>query len=406
MSRECERIWEVDALREGRLSARDVDSFARHREECDECRARFDEDERIKALGRALPSPQVDRLHARRLRQSILRAAATTEEPSRAPRGIVFGALAACFVLAGVFAGWRLYVRPPVVSSNGANATTAPNTPIERPFGATIDPEAGAVWEARTEGLVERVRLTAGAIALTVRHREAGERFVVDLPDGEIEVRGTRFRVDVREGATRSVRVSEGLVAFRRFGAEEVLLAAGGSWPPIATIHVSESATTAVPTASARSLSPSRPSNRVASGHFARSSPSPSPPAATESKDDDSEYEAAVNLFSAQHYDEAARALHAFAIAHPDRAFADDAAFLEAIALARAGRPDAAAVVAERFLDRDPSSLQAPDAATLVARAARDRHDCARARSVAARWIAAPISRTAALGVCSEASSQ
>ena len=406
MSHECDRLWEVDALREGRLSGRDVDSFARHREGCEECRLRFEEDERMRALGRALPSMEVDRLHARRLRQSILRAAATSEEPSRAPRGIVFGALAACFVLAAVFASWRLYVRSPVASSNRANATAAPNTPMERPFGATIDPEAGAVWEARTEGLVERVRLTAGAVAMTVRHREAGERFVVDLPDGEIEVRGTRFRVDVRDGTTRSVRVSEGLVALRRVGAEEVLLAAGESWPLLATSDVSERAKAAAPTASARPLSPSRPNKRGADAHPVRSSPSSSPSAATESKNDDSEYEAAVNLFSAQRYDEAARALHAFAIAHPDRPFADDAAFLEASALARAGRPDAAAVVAERFLDRYPSSLHTPDAATLVARAARDRHDCVRARSVAARWITDPIARAAALGACAEPSSQ
>ena len=37
----------------------------------------------------------------------------------------------------------------------------------------------------------------SGAIVVQVRKQRPSERFFVDLPDGQIEVRGTRFEVDV-----------------------------------------------------------------------------------------------------------------------------------------------------------------------------------------------------------------
>src|SRR5581483_7885767 len=101
-------------------------------------------------------------------------------------------------------------------------------------------------------------------------------------------------------------------------------------------------------------------------------------------------------------YEEAASQLHAFILANPALAEAEDASFLEAVALARAGRADAAALAAEHHLARYPASFHGREAAVFVARAASERHDCTKARSVLAPWTnaAAGADVSAALGSC------
>jgi hypothetical protein len=66
----------------------------------------------------------------------------------------------------------------------------------------------------------------------------------------------------------------------------------------------------------------------------------------------------------------------------------EDASFLEAVALARAGRTDAAGFAAERHLESFPRSFRRKEASLLVARAASRRGDCERARAVLAPWSA------------------
>ncbi|MGH7297249.1 MAG: hypothetical protein ACRELB_20085, partial [Polyangiaceae bacterium] len=80
----------------------------------------------------------------------------------------------------------------------------------------------------------------------------------------------------------------------------------------------------------------------------------------------------------------------------------EDASYLDAVALARAGRTDAAALAAEQHLARFPASFHRKEAATLVALAASRRGDCARARSVVAEWtrVAADAEVRAALRAC------
>ena len=380
----CERLWEVDAFRGGSLSTRDADSFARHREGCDACRQRLVDDDELSALGRALPPPKVDAFHERRLRQAIMRRAARGEETSGSPRS-PFAPIVGVIVVAALSVLAMLVFR-----SRAPHLDAVPGSAVARPFGATIEAGPGAIWTARTEAATERVTLRDGILTLQVRHRELGERFIVDLPDGEIEVRGTRFMVEVVGDVTRSVRVFEGLVALRRRGAGEVLIATGENWLRIdAKIEVA-------PTVAKNAVTTAEAPRRRLSPRKARVLPS-APKAAIA---DTSNYEAAVELFAAQDYEEAARALHAYALVHADRPEAEDAEFLEASALAHAGRFDAAAVVAERFLDRYPHSLHAADAATLAVRAARDRDDCVRARVLALRWIHDPASRDFILGSC------
>jgi TolA-binding protein len=94
-----------------------------------------------------------------------------------------------------------------------------------------------------------------------------------------------------------------------------------------------------------------------------------------------------VEAYRAGRYEEAAELLHAFSLAHASSSFLDDASFLEASSLANAGRPDAAALLAERHLARFPSSFHRKEAAILVARLRRDRGDCDGARKAIAVWM-------------------
>jgi hypothetical protein len=365
MKAECDRIWEVDALREGRLSRADAAAHHRHREVCEACRRRFAEDERLAALGRALDAPEPDALRTRRLRASILREAAVAASPAR--RWIAPAAFAAALGL-----GATLYVarhevpaRAPLAGPVSGDADAG-----ER-FAATVTAMPGARWSRRRDGDVERTMLEEGTIALVVQKRHAGERFLVELPDGEVEVRGTTFELTVRARMTTSIHVEEGVVVFRRPHAPDVVLGEMETW---------RAEDTASPTvASSKRLATAAPER-----------------AAT------SEYAAAVAAYHAQRYADAAQLFSAFVAAHPQAAEAEDAAFLEASALAHGGNTDAASAAAQRFLGRYPGSFHARDAAILAARGARDRGDCPRARRFLEPWIQHPTpDLTTALGSCS-----
>jgi TolA-binding protein len=371
VTRDCDRAWQLDAIREGRLGAADIESFERHRATCASCRARATEEERLRALARALPVSVPNEIHARRIRGQILRAAAEPI-PTRRTRWVlpVAATLTASAIAIGVVVAHRIpspaLAVTQVIPAATASAT-GPTTP-EPDIAATVISHPGSLWSRRRDGRIERVRIEDGVLGLEVRRQEEGQRFLVDLPDGEIEVKGTRFEVTVRAGHTEEVRVFEGVVQLRRTGGSEELLPAGRTW-------------TAPPTAS-----PTPPPATIATAPH----PAPSRAAPTRtSKDDPNEatYEDAMGFYRTQAFDDAARMFHAFAAAHPDRSEAEDASFLEAAALARAGRADAAAVVAERFLERYPTSFHTRDAAILVVRAARDRGDCAKARQIVAQWL-------------------
>ena len=97
-------------------------------------------------------------------------------------------------------------------------------------------------------------------------------------------------------------------------------------------------------------------------------------------------------------------AFQAFLLAHPAAPQVEDASFLEAVALARAGRVDAASLAAEQHLASFPGSFHRKEASILVARAASQRGDCARARAVLASWLgpSPDADVRAALGSCSQ----
>jgi hypothetical protein len=375
MKRTCDRLWEVDAMREGRLFGADAASHERHLQTCAECAERHREDDRLARLGRALPTGEQSPLDVRRMRARILKYAAIAPADGVRRRGTTILALAAAMalVIGVVLAALPRTHAPEAVS-----------------FASTVIPAEGAVWSRTRAGQTERVALQGGIIIVEVRKQSPGERFLVALPDGEIEVRGTRFEVEVADGRTRSVRVLEGVVALRLVADEERVLRAPASWslPPAPVV------TPPVVVVTPSSLPDVRET---------RSAPATPPPTAaaappTASSQTSAEYEAAMAEYRAHRYAEAARLFGAFATAHPNAPEAEDAAFLESNALAHDGRADAAAHLAERFLAAHPKSFHARDAAILIARAARDRNDCERARAALASWSGPEVE--AALGRC------
>jgi TolA-binding protein len=239
-------------------------------------------------------------------------------------------------------------------------------TPNDEPFAGTVAAEAGARWTQMRDDDSEHVRLDDGILSLHVRHQNANEHFYVDLPDGQLEVRGTTFRVEVHDGATTRIDVGEGVISVRFHGMDEIWVSAGGSW--------------------------SRAPATIGSIRSPKSSASTSPASTRKIASDQGaadDYAAAVSLLRNGSYDAAATAFGAFLTAHPNASQAEDASYLEASSLARAGRLDAAALAAEHHLAAYPHSFHAKEAAILVARAARDRGDCAKARNVLAPWLGA-----------------
>lgn len=121
--------------------------------------------------------------------------------------------------------------------------------------GTHVVVEQGSDVTLAEGGLVQRFELRSGAVRADVAKLRTGERFVVRTDDTEVEVRGTSFRVAVVPKHTcgvpsaTDVSVTEGRV-WVRFAGQEVVLAAGESWPPSCTTKAEPAAiapTVAVP---------------------------------------------------------------------------------------------------------------------------------------------------------------
>jgi ferric-dicitrate binding protein FerR (iron transport regulator) len=355
MSGPCSRFWEIDPFRDGRLGEKGAKSFERHLRACEACRTQMKRDERLRDLARALPDDEPTELSLRRTRTRLLRDAAIGLAPAPASRGLRVG-LATLVGVAGVGVSvWvvlaqhppaPLTAMPAVAATSVASSSEGPaiSPKTEETLAGAVTASGVARWsQTRAEG-VERVVLDDGALRLHVRPQVAGERFLVTLPDGELEVRGTTFDVSVDHGATRRVHVDEGVVDVRLGGRGTRRLGAGETWnggapPP--------------------SPSPS---------HTTGASPGPSAAAV----DGAAAYVAAIGLLREGRNDEAASAFHAFSLSQPGAAQAEDASFLEAVALARAGRSDAAALAAAHHLATFPASFHRKDAEILIARGSGD----------------------------------
>jgi hypothetical protein len=123
--------------------------------------------------------------------------------------------------------------------ANGSRVVTPPAGRVALTFSTGTKIELGGSTDMTVagEGSTQAFRLSAGSIDLKVAKLKERQRFLVNTPDSEVEVRGTQFRVSIvppdagcGAGVETRVSVSEGVVVVRRNGAE-VRVAAGEQWP-------------------------------------------------------------------------------------------------------------------------------------------------------------------------------
>ncbi|MFT3764944.1 MAG: FecR domain-containing protein [Minicystis sp.] len=402
-TRDCPKASLVEALRDGRLGPQEQASMERHLSTCADCAALARDLDRIGEALRA-PLPPATPLEHQRARVALLERAAlqspaSLRAPSRRPLVFAFAAAAMVLAVAVGWAGGRLTApAAPAVGSQAAETT--------------IRPSNEASFERKATAGIEVVTLDRGTLDVTVRPLAKGERFVVRTKDAEIEVRGTAFRVEAEGGRIRGVAVTEGTVEVRYAGFSAVI-PSGGSWratgdgapaasaapstaptssaspaantPPAASAAPSASPAASAPAATSAptvlAASPAPPAPKIAARTVARAAspapasidapiappaaapdPEPAPRAAPTVPPASRDFAAAMTALGRGDYEGSAKQLEAFASAHPGDARADEADYLRAVALQRAGRAAEAAAAARRYLATRPAGAHRMEA--------------------------------------------
>ena len=404
---DCPRIWEAEALRDGRLGEAERFSFQRHASDCSTCADEVLALTALRDVMRELPVLQTSPIEHQRLRASVLRQANERMIRSSRSRGATWALATASVVVLCLFAviGVRYFRRGSILPSAATVDLSAPEFEI-----STID---AAEWANQSEGSIARVVLTKGTSTIQVHPLSPGQRFLMVLPDGELEVHGTRFVVGVDPQHTTRVEVIEGVVSLRVRGELERVLVAGERWTRPAEsaaaeipMPVAESISTpmrsrpnagpalktARATRVARPVSPSRTPSAAAttSGHpmdgvgadsagsldpsqpTAQPTAEPNPQASAEPLRSSSaslpsrRFAEAVAAFHDAAYAQAEDRLAQFAHDFPDDARAQDAAFLRAVARSRTGDVKGAAALARDYLRSYPRGLRRTEAERLV----------------------------------------
>lgn len=215
----CSRSWQIEAIRDGRLTGKDLVSVLRHRERCADC-AR--ENLVLAHLGRGLeqlPLLPRDSMTTHRERQQLM--AALNDSILAPPRAKVGwrlpGGLIAILALACV--GFGVMRKTPDLSRLAAN----PRSIVE------VHAQPGSNWREHVDASTDRIDLTDGIASFRV-HPHQRRRVLVRLPDGEVEDVGTVFEVNVLDHQTRSIAVQEGRVVVRLHAIPEFALSAGQAW--------------------------------------------------------------------------------------------------------------------------------------------------------------------------------
>jgi ferric-dicitrate binding protein FerR (iron transport regulator) len=395
---ECSRAWQAEAALDGRLSRLDTESFERHAAACEICAHEVRSLETLREVGQRLPILTSTPLEQRRLRQSVLRAAndlAIHPGRGRPKYPLAVGAVVAVAVVLLVF-----WLRAPG-EREPALVAAAPSFQLHV--------SQGAAWTPLSRQATVRLRFDRGWFEVSVDKLRPGQRFIVELPEGELEVKGTRFIVEVHGKKTERVRVHEGRVVLRLRGEPPMLLETGDTWPMVPASRIPEASSQKAPSrpepasatppaspSSARSgASPRReappaaasPKPPAASPRPPAASPkppaaSPKPPAAGEEPPAVSSeppaaptdsaapardtFAKAMSAFSAGDFGKAETLFVEFERAHPADGRVEDATYLRAVALARRGDAAAARAIAGEYLRRYPNGFRRAEAERLL----------------------------------------
>lgn len=340
--RRCERVWEAEAIEDGRLSGGGRDAFLRHARVCGTCSRTLSELDGLRALSRSSQVAERTELQRRRLRVELLRRADQSQKATPGPRARWIAV--AVLVLCALVIGARV------------RATRKPTAVAASPASYEVTDLRGASWHLESPAPSAVIALDEGEAAFHVTKLHEGERFRVRLPDGEIEVRGTRFVVAVRGHKTQHVSVSEGVVALHIVGTSEHVLLAGESWEVPREI-ASVPSTTFVPAAGAMTAFPP---------HASTTHTPAVPSSANHESGAGPKFGAAMNEFSASRYADAELLFTRFCKEFPADARCEDASFLRAVCRQKLGDAKGAAQLARAYLDRWPSGLRRTEAERLA----------------------------------------
>jgi hypothetical protein len=338
----CPRLFEAEAMRDGRLTGAERTSYERHVTLCLACSREVVALEAVAASLRASPPDRVvaDELHVRRERTRLLaafdRALITPGRSWTVGHRLLWpaGAIALVVALLALSRVERHAVAPVL------------------PPNAVVHADSSAVWARRMAGDRENIVLERGALWIHVDHSIGGGRLLVLLPDGELEDTGTTFSVSVDDGRTTRVAVEEGHVVLRLHGQGAIALGPGEVWRP-------DPRPAASPSASVASAAAPAPQTRIDPG--ARSTPPPRPLAqlATPSASDPSvDFRAAMAALEVGDNAQAAAAFADFLEKHPQDRRAEDAAYLRVIALQRSGDSAGMRGAAREYLHRYPAGFR------------------------------------------------
>lgn len=359
MKATCPRLFEVEALRDGRLTGAELLRFQSHLGVCAVC---AQEARALQALAESLRAPanraDGDELHLRRERTRLLAAFDAGLMPT--PRGNVARpwfvsaiALAVVSVLGALaFVLWPTRAATPLPA-----VATSPEPVLVRA-------DSSARWSKRLENQVETIVLESGALSIRVDHAVSQRRLLVILPDGELEDIGTTFSVSAAAGHTTSVTVQDGSVVLRLRGKPPLVLGAGDVWsPPPAP------ASAPVPSAPLASSAPAAGHGRAALPSASTAPAAPAAPAAslpTPRVDPSAEFRAAMSAFNGGDNPRAAMLFAAFLTQHPRDSHAEDAAYLRILALQRTGNSVATRQAARDYLARYPRGFRHAEAEALA----------------------------------------
>jgi hypothetical protein len=361
----------VEALRDGRLDPGFVEELERHVASCAACGAENRRLELVSSLLRALPDPEMNPFQVARGRRALLDAANLRgDEGLRARRRswalVALGAaLTVGAVVGSRVAGLGFGGHAPAFSSPAAARAAQAWT-------VTVTASPGAHWSRAATAAGERVTLLEGRLDIGVEGHDAGHRLVVALPDGELEDDGTVFSVNVAGAKTTAVSVTAGSVTLRLKGRAERRLSAGESF-------LDEGA---------HGAAPAKPLDGAATGRTPAESGTPTdersvPPleqrlapssasarpktrALTDAEacPDVPRFEDCVATFKRGEYAAAAAAFSRYSAGCARHA--EDATYLQMVALARAGHTSEARAVAHSYLERFPAGFRHQEAEVIA----------------------------------------
>jgi hypothetical protein len=387
----CAQLWQAEAIEDGRLAGDARATFERHAASCAACTGKRAELAALRAAASRLPTLESNPFERRRLRTELLaRADAQVAAPRpRLARRWAFVAGGALVAALAMVLTWNL----------------VPHAATRRlAFVPTYDmrPSASGAWRIVEAGATMRLAVGAGHFELQVDKLFPGQRFLVELPDGELEVKGTRFVIDADAQATRRVLVLEGRVVLRLHGQEERVLVGGEVWPAVVAeasrsdaARLAESAERADVDTDVASggggvalvpvpRAPARRRGASVTGVAGASAPKIAAGATDVAGGADAgaakavvvaeapvlaagaEFATAVDAFTGGDFGRAEQLLAAFEAHHPDDSRVEDTAFLRVVARARRGDPAGARRLAREYLLRYPDGFRRVEAAELA----------------------------------------